>query len=51
MYTANLEYVLEHVEELLAGVSGEIIVTANHGKYERTSPIPIREGAFAWPIR
>ncbi|AKH97426.1 hypothetical protein HLASF_0936 [Halanaeroarchaeum sulfurireducens] len=45
VYTANLEYVLEHVEELLADVSGRTVVTADHGNYvgERASPIPIRE--------
>jgi hypothetical protein len=45
IYTENLEYVLEHVNELLAGVSGKTVVTADHGNFvgERASPIPIRE--------
>lgn len=44
-YTANLEYVLYHVEELLDGISGRTIITSDHGNYvgERASPIPIRE--------
>jgi arylsulfatase A-like enzyme len=45
MYTDNLEYVLKHVEELLATISGKVVITADHGNYvgERASPIPIRE--------
>lgn len=45
IYTANLEYVLDHVEELLVEVPGKTIVTSDHGNYvgERASPIPIRE--------
>lgn len=45
IYTDNLEYVLKHVEKLLAGISGKTIVTGDHGNYvgERASPIPIRE--------
>ncbi|SFC75578.1 hypothetical protein SAMN05444422_12114 [Halobiforma haloterrestris] len=45
IYTANLEYVLDHVEELLAEVPGKTVVTSDHGNYvgERASPIPIRE--------
>ncbi|ERJ05405.1 Sulfatase domain containing protein [Halorhabdus tiamatea SARL4B] len=45
IYTDNLEYVLEHVEELLDNISGKSVVTADHGNYvgERASPIPIRE--------
>jgi len=45
VYTANLEYVLEHVEDLLAEVPGKTVITSDHGNYvgERASPIPIRE--------
>lgn len=45
MYVDNLEYVLEHVAELLDSLSGKTVVTADHGNYvgERASPIPIRE--------
>lgn len=45
IYVDNLEYVLEHVEELLDNLSGKTVVTADHGNYvgERASPIPIRE--------
>ncbi len=45
IYIDNLEYVLEHVEELLDGVSGKTVVTADHGNYvgESASPIPVRE--------
>lgn len=45
MYLENLEYVLEHVEDLISGISGKIIITSDHGNYvgERASPIPIRE--------
>jgi arylsulfatase A-like enzyme len=45
MYTDNLEYVLEHVVELLDGLSGKSVITADHGNYvgERASPIPINE--------
>ncbi|AUX10568.1 hypothetical protein AArcSl_2957 [Halalkaliarchaeum desulfuricum] len=45
MYVRNLEYVLEHVEELLEELSGKTVVTGDHGNYvgERASPIPIRE--------
>jgi hypothetical protein len=45
IYTDNLKYVLEHVEELLANISGKTAVTGDHGNYvgERASPIPIRE--------
>ncbi len=44
-YTANLRYVLDHVEDLLAAVSGKAIVTSDHGNYvgERAFPVPIRE--------
>jgi hypothetical protein len=45
IYTDNLEYVLDHVADLLEGLSGKTVVTSDHGNYvgERTSPIPIRE--------
>lgn len=45
MYIDNLEYVLEHVRELLNSVPGKTVVTSDHGNYvgERASPIPIRE--------
>lgn len=45
IYVENLEYVLEHVERLLASISGKSVVTSDHGNYvgERASPIPIRE--------
>lgn len=45
MYVANLEYALEHVEELLENLWGKTVVTADHGNYvgERASPIPIQE--------
>ena len=45
IYVENLEYVLEYVSELLDGLSGKTVVTADHGNYvgERASPIPIRE--------
>lgn len=45
MYVENLEYVLEHVEELLDAVPGKTVITSDHGNYvgERTSLIPIRE--------
>lgn len=45
IYVENLEYVLEHVEQLLSELSGKTVVTSDHGNYvgERASPIPIRE--------
>ena len=45
IYVENLEYVLEHVAELLQELSGKTVVTSDHGNYvgERASPIPIRE--------
>ena len=45
IYVENLEYVLEHVAELLEGLSGRTVITSDHGNYvgERSSPIPIRE--------
>lgn len=45
IYVENLEYVLEHVEELLADLTGKTIITGDHGNYvgDRASPIPIRE--------
>jgi hypothetical protein len=41
----NLEYVLEYVAEILDGLSGKTVVTADHGNYvgKRASPILIRE--------
>ena len=44
-YRDNLDYVLDHVEDLLAAISGKAVVTADHGNYvgERSSPLPIRE--------
>lgn len=43
-YAANLEYVLQFVEQLLDGISGRVVVTSDHGELlgERQSPIPIR---------
>jgi hypothetical protein len=45
MYVENLEYVLEHIEKLLANISGKTVVTGDHGNYvgERASPVPIQE--------
>lgn len=45
IYMENLDYVLEHVDQLLTSISGKTVVTADHGNYvgERASPIPIRE--------
>jgi len=45
IYVENLGYVLEHVEELLANLTGKTVITGDHGNYvgERASPIPIRE--------
>lgn len=45
MYCENLEYVLEHVGDLLDNISGKVIVTSDHGNFvgEPASPIPIRE--------
>ncbi|SEV81724.1 alkaline phosphatase family protein [Natrinema salifodinae] len=45
VYVENLEYVLEHVENLLDMISGKTVITSDHGNYvgERASPIPIRE--------
>jgi hypothetical protein len=45
IYVENLEYVLEHVAELLEDLSGRTVITSDHGNYvgERSSPIPIRE--------
>ncbi|WP_267161072.1 sulfatase-like hydrolase/transferase [Halovenus salina] len=45
VYTANLEYVLEHVEDLLEKIPGKSVITSDHGNYvgERAFPIPIRE--------
>ncbi|MDB2253510.1 hypothetical protein PM033_17455 [Halorubrum ezzemoulense] len=45
VYTANLEYVLKHVEDLLTEIPGKTVITSDHGNYvgEHASPIPIRE--------
>ncbi|MDB2286709.1 hypothetical protein PM038_15845 [Halorubrum ezzemoulense] len=45
VYTANLKYVLKHVEDLLDEIPGKTVITSDHGNYvgERASPIPIRE--------
>jgi len=45
VYSANLEYVLNHVEDLLSHISGKTVITSDHGNYvgERAFPIPIRE--------
>lgn len=45
IYVENLEYVLEHVAELLEDLSGRTVITSDHGNYvgERSSPIPIQE--------
>lgn len=45
IYIENLDYVLEHVAELLAGFPGKTVITADHGNYvgERATWIPIRE--------
>jgi hypothetical protein len=45
MYTANLRYVVEHVDTLVTELSGKTVVTADHGNYvgERAFPVPIRE--------
>jgi hypothetical protein len=45
IYNANLEYVLESVEDLPAEIPGKMVITSDHGNYvgERASPIPIRE--------
>ncbi|OYR42853.1 hypothetical protein [Halorubrum sp. Hd13] len=45
VYTANLEYVLKHVEDLLTEILGKTVITSDHGNYvgEHASPIPIRE--------
>jgi hypothetical protein len=44
IYVENLEYVLDHVAELLQELSGKTVITSDHGNYvgERASPIPIR---------
>jgi hypothetical protein len=43
-YAANLDYVLEHVENLISGIEGQIVITADHGELlgERLHPIPIK---------
>lgn len=44
-YRENLEMVLEGVADLVAGLDGRIVVTADHGELlgERQSPIPVRQ--------
>jgi bisphosphoglycerate-independent phosphoglycerate mutase (AlkP superfamily) len=44
-YEENLDYVLEHVYELVPELTGKTIVTSDHGNMvgERSYPIPIRE--------
>lgn len=43
-YEANLRYVLDYVDELLAEIQGKVLVTSDHGELmgERQRPIPIR---------
>lgn len=43
-YKANLRYVLDHVDELLAAIEGKVLITSDHGELlgERQRPIPIR---------
>lgn len=43
-YRRNLEYVLEEIEPLLETVSGDVVVTSDHGNAigERARPIPIK---------
>lgn len=45
LYVENLVYVLDHVDELLAEISGKTVITSDHGNYvgERAFPVPIRE--------
>ncbi|MFC7071586.1 hypothetical protein ACFQJ7_16885 [Halovenus rubra] len=45
LYTANLEYVLEHVERLWTSLPGKNVLTSDHGNYvgERAFPVPVRE--------
>lgn len=43
-YRRNLEYVLEHVSELVDAIEGKVVVTSDHGNLlgERGSPIPVQ---------
>lgn len=43
-YEANLRYVLDHVDDLLADIQGKVLITSDHGELmgERQSPIPIK---------
>lgn len=45
LYNNNLKRVLPHVEELVKGLKGKTVVTADHGNMvnERSFPIPYRE--------
>ncbi len=45
LYDENLDRVLEHVAELLDGLEGKTVVTADHGNMvgERAFPVPFRE--------
>lgn len=45
MYLENLEYVLEHVDDLLESIHGKTVVTSDHGNYvgDRAFPVPVRE--------
>jgi hypothetical protein len=44
-YRSNLRRALPAVRDLLAGVTGRVVVTADHGNMlgERASPVPVRE--------
>lgn len=43
-YKANLEYVLDYVDKLLASIVGKVLITADHGELigDRQRPIPIQ---------
>lgn len=45
IYEENLDYALPHVKELMEGLDGKTVVTADHGNMvgERSFPIPITE--------
>jgi hypothetical protein len=45
MYVGNLEYALEHVQNLFHYITGKIVITSDHGNYvgEQAHPIPITE--------
>lgn len=44
-YRKNLDAVLPHVEELMMGIDGKVVVTADHGNMidEPARPFPVRE--------